>query len=229
MATSLGGGAHPSYVCNLPADVAAGDLLIVGAGSDAALTSFSWPGSWVELADIDDASVGLTVGRLIAVGGETTVTLTGAGTADNVTCHALRITAASWHGTTAPEANQQDNGAASEFPDAGASLDPAGWGTEASLWIIFLATHSAATVDAYPTNYVTNGAHTDQGADGGISSSWREATAASEDPGTWDLSVATNLSMASVVAVRPAAVAATAGPLINSTPLKSLVGGGLAR
>lgn len=202
--TELADTTFPVYTFNLPADVAAGDLIIAAASGDNLITSFAWASPWVELTDTDIAAGTTSSAYLIATGGETTGVLTAAGTADQVVVHALRITAASWHGTTVPEANATDNGVAADNPDGGASLNPAGWGTEATLWIIFLGLSGAANVTTYPTGFDTNGAHTISSSTG-MASSWLTETAASKDPDAYLLDSATNESVSVVVAVRPAA------------------------
>jgi len=228
-ATQVDWGGAGAITVNLPASVAVGDLIVAACNGDGLITSYAWASPWVELTDTDNAGHSASSAYLIATGGETTVLVTPTGSADQIVCHALRITAAGWHGTTPPEAAAQTN-VASETPDGGASLNPTAWDTETTLWIIFLGREGATTVDTYPTDYTTNGADTacSPQTSCAFASSWREATAASEDPGTWNLSAATNASIAIVVAVRPT-VATAAGGLVNSVPLKSLVGGGLVR
>jgi len=197
-----------AVTCNLPASVAAGDLLLVAINGDGAINgpdAYAWPGSWVDLVDTDQGTVVMGIGYLIASGGETTVAVTiNSGTADQLVCHAYRIQG--WHGTTVPEANSQ-TAAAIETPDGGASLNPANWDVESTLWFVFLGLNGAATIDAYPANYTANGVYEpcNPQTSCGIASSYREVSAASEDPGTWDLSSATNATVAAVVAVRPSA------------------------
>src|SRR3989338_4939686 len=87
----------------LPASIASGDLIIVFHYSDSALTR-TFPGPWVEIKDTVCSSSACNIGvaYLIASGGETSVTVTKSG-ADRFSAIAIRISAASWHGTNAPE------------------------------------------------------------------------------------------------------------------------------
>jgi len=87
------------------------------------------------------------------------------------------------------------------------SLDPAGWGTEKTLWIAWTIRQGQAAVTAYPTDYTADqdtqrsSVNASAAADGIAS---RKLEAASENPGTftWDTS---NTGVGVTVAVRPTA------------------------
>ena len=87
---------------NLPANIASGDLIIVFHFSDNALTR-TFPNPWVEIKDavVSGSSANIGIAYLIASGGETSVTVTKSGQ-ERFAAIAIRISAASWHGTTAP-------------------------------------------------------------------------------------------------------------------------------
>ncbi len=144
-----------SHVVSLPASVASGDLLIVIVALDSfnGTNSFTWPSPWVEILDVEHSGgniVSVTVGYLIASGGETSVTVTSTHS-DHSTHIAYRIDA--WHGTTAPEVASTDG--SSQTPDP-PSLNPTGWGTEDTLWIAGIGVDRPTTshpTTADPTNY----------------------------------------------------------------------------
>ena len=198
---------------DLPASVAAGDLLLVFHYSDGATTR-TFPGSWVEIKDAtvsgDMASIG--VAYLIAAGGETSVVVTKSVT-ERFTAIAIRISAASWHGTTAPEISTGIQGSSTTpNPDV---LNPAGWDIEDTLWIAAMCWDDGAgtmTVNAYPyaSNNLVSAAVNSAGR-GAIAT--LESAVASEDPGTFTLS-ATDQWWAGTVAVRPAAAAAATDPAL---------------
>lgn len=192
-------------VVDLPASVAAGDLIIVFHFSDGPALSVTFPSPWVEIKDaLTSGSVStVAVGYLIASGGETTVTVTKAVT-ERFSAIAIRISSASWHGTTPPEITTGVTGS-NTTPDPD-SLDPAGWGTEDTLWIAVMAFDDSAgsgTVDAYP--YASNNLKAP-----GVSSAGNgaicttESAVASIDPGTFTINP-TDEWWAGTVAVRPAA------------------------
>ena len=182
----------------LPASVAAGDLIIAWIFKDGNST-FAWPSPWVELADQTISTVAcMTIGYLIASGGETTVAVTATGTAERSTHIAIRITG--WHGTTPPAISTVATGA-STTPNPG-SLNPAAWDVEDTLWIASYGIDSGVP-SAYPLpdNNISSGASPTSAAYGGICSD--ELAQASLDPGTFTNSTSDNWA-AYTIAVRPA-------------------------
>jgi hypothetical protein len=99
-------------------------------------------------------------------------------------------------------------GANTHLPDS-PSLNPAGWGTEDTLWVACnWQFGGAATVVAYPTNYGANNlASTDLG-NVGVAVATRELASASEDPGTMELNLTLQCG-AQTIAIRPSGAAAS--------------------
>jgi hypothetical protein len=212
-------GAHPSYTANLPTPVAAGDLLIVCGSADANLSSFTWPGSWVELEDTNHSGSGvvLVCGYLIASGGETTVTLTGSGTADNVGFAAYRFHAGTWHGTTPPE----DGTAVVTTTLTTVDPDPpsvtASWGSADNLCIVVLAWEVATLAfdsGDEPTGYGNNIEAGGTSSDAELWTSRRNCATATENPDAFTSNTGSDLEyIVNTIMVRPAAAASCSGRL----------------
>ena len=206
-----------AQVVTLPASIASGDLIIVCVTGGATGT-FTWPGSWVEIADRDEVTgeqENMTVGYLAASGGETTVTVTSS--ANMRTTHvSMRISGAEVPSTQAPEI-AITSGTATDDPDP-PNLTPTG-GSKDYLWIACAGSaNGAAYSPNYPGSYVsgqeiesggTTTSHTLAG------SAERTLTAASENPGTFVHSDAgTRDWVAATIAIHPSSGAppATTGP-----------------
>ena len=199
----------------------AGDLLVaivVAYQRSAAGATFgSWGGGFTELADVDGGATTMAVGIATKVsdGTETgTFTVTQAAT---VTGHAalFLMSIENGHGTTLPELTALAVGTAAAADPA--ALDPAGWGSEDTLWIAVGGNGETSGTGSWtgmgtptaPTNY-NNANSPGLGSDviGGIHGAvaFRQLNASSEDAGTWggqDLSNARNGAL--LIAVRPAA------------------------
>ena len=187
----------------LPTGVASGDLVLVFHASDGALTR-TFPGSWVEIKDatVSGGTANIGVAYLIASGGETSVVVTKSVT-ERFTAIAIRISAASWHGTTPPEISTGATGD-SQNPDPDSVT--ASWGSADNLFIAIAAIDANASMPmtAFPTNYADNqinGNSTDVSA-GYEAIASRNLAAASDDPGTFT-ATATEQWWAGTVVVRP--------------------------
>jgi hypothetical protein len=201
-----------------------GDLLIAiiaayqssaGAGAPGGTVFSSWGGGFTEFCDqmtTNSSTLAIGAAYKLSTGVETgTFTVVQAAT---ITGHAamMLMSISGWHGTTAPEVTTIVNGTAAAADPA--SLNPAGWGTEDTLWIAVDANGETAITGTWtgtgggaPTNY-TNAATTataDTSTVGqmDIVASFRQLNAASEDRGTistHDLSNAKNSAI--LIAVR---------------------------
>lgn len=195
-----------------------GDLLIaicvVYQSSASAGAVFSgWGGGFTEFLDVGGTTSNMSIGAAYKVsnGSETgTFTVTQAAT---VTGHAamflLSIPGA--HQTTPPEGGTVTHGTTTSANIA--SLNPAGWGTQDTLWIAIGGVGETATTGSFsgigtaPTNYGST-ATTGISADvvGGLAASvaFRQLTAASDDPATWVTDGSNARNSAVLLAVRPA-------------------------
>jgi hypothetical protein len=202
-----------------------GDLLLaIIVGYESSLTSAifsSWGASFTELKDIGVSTQHcLGVAYKWSDGTETgTFTVAQAGT---ITGHAAMILLSipNAHLSTVPEilASLATDTAAAANP---ASLDPAGWGTEDTLWIAVGGGGETGTagsftgVTAAPTNY-SNYAATAISSDvvGGVNAAvaFRQLNASSEDVGTFTVDTSNARNCATVIAVRPAPEAKTVSP-----------------
>jgi hypothetical protein len=190
---------------SMPETVNAGDLLIV-LFINRQDTTVTTPSNWTQLASnasgIGTDHVRVSVYYKVAVGteGSTTVNFVTTVSAQAAT-QVYRIT--NWHGTTHPEISTAVTGN-STTPDP-ASLNPAGWGVEGTLWIAAAGQGQGGVTVTYPANY-SNGYSTKSGTEVGlctIHSARRVRAVASEDPGTFTIA-ATNPWVAFTIAVRPA-------------------------
>ncbi len=195
----------------------AGDLMIaicVAYQSNVTNAAFSgWTAGWTEFID-QSTTTGMAIGAAYkwSTGGETgAISVTQAAT---ITGHAgfLLMSISGAHPSTPPEATAIANGtSAAANPVA---LDPAGWGTEDTLWLSIGAlgeTSLTGTFDgiaSQPANYSNSfGTGISGDAIGAIhaAAASRQLNAASEDVGTWTLDTANTRNSALVIAVRPAA------------------------
>lgn len=195
-------------VCNLPASIAAGDLIILIHAKDLDGTR-TFPGSWVEIKDVTIvATASFGAAYLIAAGGETTVTVTTTAS-DRMVCIAFRIAAANWHGTTPPEISTGTTGT-SAAPDPDAVT--ASWGSADNLFVAISARDESAlqTTSAYPTNYGANNTEVVNVSSGAcISIGTRELAAASDDPGAFTITASEQWDSFTLV-IKPAAGGAAA-------------------
>ncbi len=216
---------------------ATGDRVVVAftPAGDTPITD-TWPSGWTTCLAKTQSSNG-TVSLDVkykdiesgsAENGQATMTITTSG-ANRKSSHASwKIAAGTYDAGTAPVCASSTDSGATINPDP-----PNNTGTGASLdfaWLVaFSWTSSAVSVSSCPTNYTTNcrDDHATGSGRTGTGSSYRFNTASSENPGTATLS-ASSTYVALTAAVAPS-TGGTAGTLIDSTPLRSLVGGGLVR
>ena len=190
----------------LPASIAAGDLILVWHASDITTTR-TWASPWVELLDgLDgDSTSSIGIAYLIASGGETAV-LVDKSVTERFTALAVRIAAASWHGTTPPEVSTSATGS-DTAPDPDSVT--ASWGSDDNLFIAMAEYDvvGATTVTAYPTSYADNQTEATQiDSCGRVAIASRELAAASDDPAAFTIDPTQGWRAATVV-VRPAAAA----------------------
>lgn len=207
-----------SHVLGLPPNISAGDLLIVMVTFDGVPT-VTWPAGWNQAAnDLFALSNGTAIraeGKKRTAdgteGGSITVTTSVSEGRSHI---ALRITGQ--HSSTVPAVATATGVSTNPNP---ASLNPADWDIEDTLWIAY-AGHDAGGADddditAYPTNYtgtVIVQSNLDAGGSG-CAAAWRNNAVASEDPGTFTTPTSEDWICATI-AVRPGAgVARKAGRL----------------
>jgi len=200
---STNGGTNNTVdVVNLPASVAAGDLILEFHFKDGSGTH-SYPSPWVEIKDAILPSSAATVGiaYLIASGGETSVTVTTTHS-ERFAALACRIAAAAWHGTTPPEIS---TGASNTSSNPDPDSVTASWGSDDNLFIAVEASDQNSVVSTYPSTYPDNQTASDPTFSSGRGAiATRELAASSDDPGTFGLS-ANDQWWAGTIVVRPAA------------------------
>lgn len=209
-AFSTAAGAHN---VTMPAVVDTGDLLVVLFTNDGNAT-VTTPAGWT--APTNNTALGNTnqvrgsVFVKDAAGTEDGTTVNFQTSAsEEAAAQVYRIPAAKWEGNIA-SVEVANNGIAgtTNAPDS-PNLDPAGWGTENTLWIAYAAGSSYTAPNAtsgYPDSYI-NGWHTisNTGNNGAsTTSAQRIFNAASENPPAFAMST-TSAGAAFTIAVRPAA------------------------
>ena len=196
---------------------ASGDLLIAivygyqSSATDGAVWS-AWGGSFTEFADTGNTVGSIGAAWKVSTGSETgTFTVTEAATVTGGASMVL-LAIPGGHNTTAPEATAIATGAGAGINAA--SLNPAGWGTEDTLWIAVGGSGETNASGAWggmtsaPSNYgdYADAATADTSTVGEceIAVAFRQLAAASEDVGafTYDTSNTRNVGM--TIAVRPA-------------------------
>lgn len=193
-----------SWTLTYPTNLASGDLIVALMGIDGS-RSVTFPTGWtVDLLDVPGSAQMHAVARKISDGTESgnfTVSLNGN---ERGGWAVLRITG--WHGTTVPEITSSDH-ATNANPDP-PSISPS-WGAEPGTLFIatFAADNGGWTMDAVPTGYTSGGAQVSSfgGGDAGMGYAYRSASVATENPGTFTISTATNNWVARTIAIRPAA------------------------
>lgn len=182
-----------------PGGIKANDLLIAVVGFDGNPT-FTWPAGWTSIKDEagNGSAVRAGVAYKFAVGTETgTIALT---TSASEGGGARILCVRDAHTTTPPEVSTGvSSSAANANPD---SLNPAGWGTENTLWIAGMVNDADVAVTAGPTNYYEFGNTRWSNVNGaGVATASRLSLAASEDPGAFTHTLED--SRAFTIGVRP--------------------------
>jgi hypothetical protein len=203
----------------------AGDLLIAIAitydGNSTNAEFSSWGGGFTEFVDqATTATMAIGAAYKWSTGSETgtfTVTTADTSTSDSVL---ILLSIPGAHPTTPPEGGVIANGTTAAA-DPPASLDPAGWGAEDTLWIAVGGSGETSGTGSYtglgtaPANYTDlfeTGITADVvgGVEGGIA--FRQLNAASENVGAFGVDVSNARNSALLIAVRPAAELFTRAP-----------------
>ena len=202
----------------------AGRRILLFFTSDGSGESFTWPTGFTEI--LIEGGTGFTNGAAYhdtdgtegwpATGATTTLTITSVEQSVHTT-YLLSV----FDSSTPPEAATATTGT-STAPDSG-SLNPAGWGTEDTLWFAFASANGLSSTtprfSAYPTNYTNGRSDISAGGNGVVQAvARRELNAASEDPGAFTIDTSAAWR-ASTIGVRPSsAIVGTASiTLGNST------------
>lgn len=207
-ATTNGSAASASPVVNLPTGIVSGDLLIVLFRTAIGSSGVGWPAGWTELVEsIADASDDAQAIGYRQAGASEPATISLTTASAKFAAIAYRISGAANPANQAPQVSAVATGT-SATPDP-ASLTPTG-GAKDYLWLWLGGWEGEQTSPpaGNPTNYATPlGA--DSGTGGAIptnvrvASARRSINAASEDPGSWTISVSDDWT-AWTLAVHPA-------------------------
>lgn len=199
-----------SLSVTLPTTRVVNDLQLVSFTNDGGSSRSIAGSDWAILANINGAgatNLSATVWWRLLNSGTTgdTASLVTIGATQSCAAQAVRITGQ--HLTTDPEANTPLTIASDQTPDL-ASLDPAGWGAEDTIWIGFYWAKRGQTtppVTTYPANYIDNQDSLATGTSNGMTIAMcsRDLNAASDDPGvlTWAF---TRQTTGVLTAIRPA-------------------------
>ena len=228
--TTGGSTSNTTGIVTYPANISAGNLLVcLIVSTSTSNISFANDG-WNSLVDGDfvTAAGAIGIGYKFAAGGESGTFSAGIGQARPCEWKCWRITGA--HPSTPPEVAIAT--AVSTSPDP-PSRDPAGWATEATLWMAlygYRAQVGVTGVTGTPANYTNHdGPFTHSTVIATIGAMRRELAAASEDPGAFTIAASTS-NFGATLAIRPAppaaaieiplaaASASAAGTLAVATP-----------
>lgn len=214
-----------SWTLTYPANIAAGDLLLLMLASDGggqpSITGWSVQNGGVG----NGGAVSLNVQAKVGVGTETGTFTATISSTEQGAWRIFRIPAATWFGGLPSGVTSHDGtgfdltagaSGATANPDPDV-LDPGTWGTEDTLWIATCAIDTSRTISAYPlagrnTADVSGGAG---GATLGVCTT--TSTVASLDPGTFTASASDDWG-ALTIGIRPAAAAAAQIPYSNPMP-----------
>lgn len=185
-------------VVNLPAGIAAGNLLVAIIGPSTA-RSGTPPSGWNEIADEADGGGGFQfiVAYRFADGSEgSTISYDLSGTNFGGAARVLRITGA--HASTPPAIATAKTSSNTPNPP---SLNPAAWDVENTLWIAAAACDDADSITAVPSDYTEIAIDSDSGFD--LATGYRQNAVASEDPGAFTASGSMSW-VAATIGIRPA-------------------------
>jgi hypothetical protein len=210
-------------------DPASGDLVLVLFSDDGG-DDQTTPGGTYALTRFDPGNVGISVEfgayYRICTGSETGNLITSEATfgvtGEEYGAHVYRIKTGSWHGTTAPECARATAETGTADP---AELDPSGWATEATLWLVAVTRDDDDGYQSLGANYVRRFVRTPSGTAGPeIASSWYINEAASENPGTSTHTGTAEEYIAFTIGVRPAGAPASG---VTRTYISCIGPGGL--
>ena len=195
-----------NHTVNLPANISAGDLLLVIFGTDFFPNEdISFPEGWTSLFEVnnDPSAPAFRMGAWYRVAdGTEGATITVTTVTNQMTAHtSYRITGYSG----VPECGTAAVATSGTAPNP-PSLTPS-WGALDTLWFAIEGNDDVDTVTAYPTDY-TNGRADFANATGGcnVGSAYRELNAVSENPDAFTIA-ASEQWIANTIAVQPAAPA----------------------
>jgi hypothetical protein len=207
-ANSQSSAAATGHTLNLPSGITAGETLLLAvisrqqvAAGDVTVSGFTAEGSVLQ-----GTSVGLWIFTKTATGSEGATVAESQVASSQVTARAYRISG------TSGEIEATGVGSTSNVNADPPNLDPAGWGTEDTLWMAFCGANSGNDdVSTWPTSYTATGSIF-AGLSGRPTMGYgqRELAAASEDPSAFSFTAA-QINVAMTVAIRPAAAAAQFG------------------
>jgi hypothetical protein len=194
--------ANTSHTINFDATPTNGDLLLVCAsvGGSFASATYSWPGGWSVVSQINSTGAGTTdswteCAYFVASSTSSSITL-GMSPSLALVARAIRFQTGTYTGT--PFAVLAGSTGVNSAPDPPA-LTPAG-GAKDFQWITAYGYGAAQTATAYPANYSLGQATTSTGSVGG---GWaeRQLNAATENPGTFTVTANSGRWSATTLAV----------------------------
>lgn len=194
-----------THTVNLPASIAAGDLLVLAVTNDTDATQTT-PADWTRITNTASSTLSrLCIYVKDATGSEGSTVDIVVSTSQGLSSAAYRIEG--WYGDLAGQEVGVAVAANTSAPDP-PSLT-ASWGAEDNLWIVVLGYDDEVNnINTWPTNYSsnqTNGEsnHSNEGT--GTALATYNLNTATQDPGAFAIS-GTSRTVANTVVIRPAAV-----------------------
>lgn len=189
-----------SWTANLPASIAAGDLLLMIGQANGA-TTLTVPTGWTSLFNPGD---GTFVFYKYASGSEgATVTISGsASRSAGIVCY--RITGTD--GVTAPAIGTLAVSTTTFDPP---SLTPS-WGSLKTLWLAIACARTNFTASVTPTSYALQDDQLSGGSNSRVMIYSRTNQVATEDPSAYTLSSSVGAAYAITIGIRPAAKSSSA-------------------
>lgn len=201
LTTGNSGGNTTQNTITLPTH-AAGDLIIGAFCNDGTATvSVGSGASFNKLTDTASAANRLTTWWFLCTTASHTLRLDTS--ASESSAWVFMTIDSGTHGTATSNPEQGTAATGNTSTPNPPNLDPSGWGTEDTLWIVAYGWDANVSNSAYPANY-TYKQGTDRvsgGAGAGVALAARQLNAASEDPGTATLSASEDW-VAATIAVR---------------------------
>lgn len=201
-ATSSDSSASTGHTVVLPTTVNAGETLLTLFAHDDDVENVTFPAGWTKILDLDSgATVGLAVAYRKADGteGGTTINVTTA-SAEETAHHVYSIAGATDPTVRAPEVLATTGN--STQPNS-PSLSPTG-GEKDYLWFSAIGADASPVVNSFPSGYSNTGSEDSSPSSGNCTVAWSEktTTAASEDPGIFNISISEQW-VAATIAIHP--------------------------
>lgn len=193
-----------AWTLTYPTNVRIGDVLVAMVGVDGAPT-FTWNSPWAVIASLTNVAASVSAGYVRAASALSGTFTLNLGATEQGGWRIWRINGVYDDATLANFIASATASGTDANPN-GPNLDPANWGTEATLWAVAIGVDTSRTVSTYPGNMADSQGSNVSGGAGGATVAVAAAAgvpASSRDPGTFTVSASDEWA-AITLGIRPA-------------------------